>query len=68
MTRPGRLRDIANGVGRPLPESIGDRIRNDLTGSAVTPGHPQPCDGETLSWRSRMTGSAEPLWKPAALV
>jgi hypothetical protein len=38
MTRPGRLRDIANGVGRPLPESIGDRIRNDLTGSAATPG------------------------------
>jgi len=39
MTRPGRLRYIANGVGRPLPESIGDRIRNDLTGSAATPGH-----------------------------
>ena len=38
MTRPGRLRDIANGVGRPLPESIGDQIRNDLTGSAATPG------------------------------
>jgi hypothetical protein len=28
MTRLGRLRYIANGVGRPLPESIGDRIRN----------------------------------------
>ena len=39
MTRPGRLRYIADGVGRPLPESIGDRIRNDLTGSAATPGH-----------------------------
>jgi hypothetical protein len=39
MTRPGRLRYIANGVGRPLPESIGDRIRNDLTGGAATPGH-----------------------------
>jgi hypothetical protein len=23
-----------------LPESIRDRIRNDLTGSAATPGHP----------------------------
>ena len=39
MTRPGRLRYIANGVDRPLPESIGDRIRTDLTGSAATPGH-----------------------------
>ena len=39
MTRPGRLRYIANGVGRPLPESIGDRIRNDLIGPAATPGH-----------------------------
>jgi hypothetical protein len=39
MTRPGRLRYIANDVGRPLPESIGDQIRNDLTGSAATPGH-----------------------------
>ena len=39
MTRPGRLRNIANGVGRPLPESIRDRIRNDLTSSAATPGH-----------------------------
>jgi len=39
MTRPGRLRYFATGVGRPLPESIGDRIRNDLTGSAATPGH-----------------------------
>jgi hypothetical protein len=40
MTRPGRLRYIATGVGRPLPESIGDRIRNDLTGSSgATPGH-----------------------------
>jgi hypothetical protein len=39
MTRPGHLRYIANGVGRPLPESIGDRIRNNLTGSAATPGH-----------------------------
>jgi hypothetical protein len=39
MTRPGRLRYFANGVGRPLPESIGDRIRNDLTGRAATPGH-----------------------------
>jgi hypothetical protein len=37
MTRPGHLRYIANGVGRPLPESIDDRIRNDLTGA--TPGH-----------------------------
>src|SRR5258705_11375710 len=40
MTRPGRLCYKANGVGRPLPESIGDRIRNDLAGSAATPGHP----------------------------
>jgi Family of unknown function (DUF5313) len=39
MTRPGHLRYIANGVGRPLPESIGDRIRNDLTGGAARPGH-----------------------------
>jgi Family of unknown function (DUF5313) len=39
MTRPGHLRYIANGVGRPLPESIGDRIRNNLTGSAATPAH-----------------------------
>ena len=39
MTRPGRLRYFANGVGRPLPESIRDRIRNDLTSSAATPGH-----------------------------
>jgi Family of unknown function (DUF5313) len=39
MTRLGLPRRIANGVGRPLPESIGDRIRNDLTGSAATPGH-----------------------------
>jgi|SRR3954471_2491035 hypothetical protein len=39
MTRPGRLRYIANGVDRPLPESIGDRTRNDLTSSAATPGH-----------------------------
>jgi hypothetical protein len=39
MTRAGRLRYFANGVGRPLPESIGDRIRNDLTGSTATPGH-----------------------------
>ena len=39
MTRLGRLRYIANGVGRPLPESIRDRIRNDLTSSAATPGH-----------------------------
>jgi hypothetical protein len=39
MTRPGRLRYIANGAGRPLPESIRDQIRNDLTGSAATPGH-----------------------------
>src|ERR1700681_2556038 len=31
MTRPGRL--------RPLPESLRDRIRNDLTGCAATPGH-----------------------------
>ncbi|MDT5370469.1 MAG: hypothetical protein QOC62_4900 [Mycobacterium sp.] len=38
MTRPGHLRYIADGVGRPLPESIGDRIRNNLTGSAATPG------------------------------
>ena len=38
MTRPGHLRYIANGVGRPLPESIGDRIRNNLTGSVATPG------------------------------
>ena len=40
MTRPGRLRYTANGFGRPLPESLRDRIRNDLTGSAATPGHP----------------------------
>ncbi|MDX6217200.1 MAG: hypothetical protein QOG99_2784 [Frankiales bacterium] len=39
MTRRGRLRYIADGVGRPLPESISDRIRNDLTGSTATPGH-----------------------------
>jgi hypothetical protein len=39
MTRPGRLRYIVNGVGRPLPENICDRIRDDLTGSAATPGH-----------------------------
>ena len=39
MTRPGHLRYIADGVGRPLPESIGDRIRNDLTGSAARRGH-----------------------------
>jgi hypothetical protein len=39
MTRTGRLRNIANGVGRPLPESIRYRIRNDLAGSAATPGH-----------------------------
>ena len=38
MTRFGRLRNIANGVGRPLPESIGDRIQNDPTASAATPG------------------------------
>ena len=31
MTRSGRL--------RPLPESLRDRIRNDLKGSAATPGH-----------------------------
>jgi hypothetical protein len=31
MTRPGRL--------RPLPESLRDRIRNDLNSSAATPGH-----------------------------
>jgi len=39
MTRPGHLRYIADAVGRPLPESIGDRIRNDLTGGAARPGH-----------------------------
>jgi hypothetical protein len=39
MTRPGRLRNISNGVGRPLPESIRYRIRNDLASSAATPGH-----------------------------
>jgi len=39
MTRPGSLRYIADGVDRPLPESIRDRIRNDLTSSAATPGH-----------------------------
>jgi hypothetical protein len=39
MTRPGRLRYFANGVGRPLPESIRDQIRNDLTGSTATPRH-----------------------------
>jgi hypothetical protein len=39
MTRPGRLRYIANAVGQPLPESIPDQIRNDLAGSAATPGH-----------------------------
>jgi hypothetical protein len=31
MTRPGRL--------RPLPESLRDRIRNDVDSSAATPGH-----------------------------
>ena len=31
MTRPGRL--------RPLPESLRDQIRNDLTSSTATPGH-----------------------------
>jgi hypothetical protein len=31
MTRSGRL--------RPLPESLRDRIRNDLNSSAATPGH-----------------------------
>jgi hypothetical protein len=31
MTRPGRL--------CPLPESLRDRIRNDLNSSAATPGH-----------------------------
>jgi Family of unknown function (DUF5313) len=30
------------GVDRPLPESIGDRIRNNLTGSAAAPGHLVP--------------------------
>ncbi|HXL62469.1 MAG TPA: DUF5313 family protein [Mycobacterium sp.] len=39
MTRLGRPRYTANGVDRPLPESIRDRIRNDLTSSAATPGH-----------------------------
>ncbi|MCW2689296.1 MAG: rane protein [Mycobacterium sp.] len=39
MTLPGRLRYIANGVDRPLPENTLDQIRNDLTGSAATPGH-----------------------------
>jgi hypothetical protein len=39
MTRPGRLRYIANSVGPPLPENTLDRIRNDRTGSAATPGH-----------------------------
>ena len=39
MTRPGRLRYIANGFGRPLPESLRDQIRNDLTSSTATPGH-----------------------------
>jgi hypothetical protein len=38
MTRPGRLRYIANELGRPLPESIGYWIRNDLTGPAATTG------------------------------
>jgi hypothetical protein len=38
MTQPGRLRYIANGVGRPLPESIDDPIRNHLIGRAATPG------------------------------
>ena len=38
MTRLGRPRYTANGVDRPLPESIRDRIRNDLTSSAATPG------------------------------
>jgi hypothetical protein len=38
MTRPGRLRNLANGLGRPLPESIRDQIRNDLTSSAATTG------------------------------
>ena len=39
MTRPGSLRYIANGFGRPLPESIRDQIPNDLTSSTATPGH-----------------------------
>jgi len=38
VRRPGRPRYIADGVGRPLPESIRDRIRTDLT-SAATRGH-----------------------------
>jgi len=39
MTRTGPLRYIANSVGPPLPENIRDQVRNDLTGSAATPGH-----------------------------
>src|SRR5258705_10292076 len=36
---PGPLRYIVNSVGPPLPENICDQVRNDLTGSAATPGH-----------------------------
>jgi Family of unknown function (DUF5313) len=39
MTRHGRLRYIANGVDRSVPESGRDRVRNDLTDSAARPGH-----------------------------
>jgi hypothetical protein len=39
MTRTGPLRDDADSVDRSLPESGRDWVRNDLTGSAATPGH-----------------------------
>jgi hypothetical protein len=39
MTRPDPLRDDADSVDRSLPESGRDWVRNDLTGSAATPGH-----------------------------
>jgi Family of unknown function (DUF5313) len=38
MTRPGPLRDAAASVDLSLPESMGDRVQNDLTGSTATPG------------------------------
>jgi Family of unknown function (DUF5313) len=37
MTRP--VPDEADSVDRPLPESVRDWVRNELTGSAPTPGH-----------------------------
>ena len=38
MTRRGPLRDAAARVDRSLPESIRDRVQNDLTGSTATSG------------------------------